>query len=179
MGGQCCATEANKMTNDNMAPAMQTQQTRKLESATKAKESNELFDSAKASFSTDFSRDRADTYAEMIDSKGSRGSGSGSFAKQRGLSITIPQDSNAEKNPNFKTPVGEVVGSYDSGAPNPAHAAYDDNDIDDAESEMMVMQPSDSMSSMGSQMMRMDSNAALSQTSSFQNIHELNKDISK
>ncbi len=68
-----------------------------------------------------------------------------------------------------------MVGSYDSGAPNPAQ----DDDIDDAESEMMVMQPSDSMSSMGSQMMRMDSSAALSQTSSFQNIHELNKDISK
>ncbi len=89
MGGQCCASEANKMTSDNMAPAMQTQQTRKLESMTKAKESSDMFDSAKASFSTDYSRERADTYAEMIDSKGSR---SGSFAKQRGLSITIPTD---------------------------------------------------------------------------------------
>mgnify|MGYP006255694049 CR=1 FL=1 len=28
-------------------------------------------------------------------------------------------------------------------------------------------------------MVRMDSNAALSQTNSFQNIHELNKDLSK
>ena len=43
---------------------------------------------------------------------------------------------------------------------------------------MMVMQPSDSMSSMGSQMIRMDSAAGLSQASSFQNIHEINRDIS-
>ena len=42
---------------------------------------------------------------------------------------------------------------------------------------MMAMVPSDSMSSMGSQMVRMDSNAALSQASSFQNIHDINKDI--
>lgn len=44
---------------------------------------------------------------------------------------------------------------------------------------MMVMNPSDSVSSMGSQMVRMDSNAALSQTSSLPNIHELGKDGSK
>ena len=54
----------------------------------------------------------------------------------------------------------------------------DDDDFDDAESEMMVMQPSDSMSSMGSEMMRMDSNASLSQAGSFQNIHEMNRDFS-
>ena len=63
MGGQCCSSEANKLTNDNMAPAMQTGNTRKLESMTKAKESQDMFDSAKASFSTDYSRERADTYA--------------------------------------------------------------------------------------------------------------------
>ena len=115
MGGQCCSSEANKLTNDGMQPGVQTQNTRKLESMTKAKESQDMFDSAKASFSTDVSRDRADTYAEMIDSRGSNRSGS-SFAKQRGLSITIPTDANQEKNPNFKTPVGEA-GSYDSGMP--------------------------------------------------------------
>ena len=42
----------------------------------------------------------------------------------------------------------------------------------------MVMAPSDSMSSMGSQMVRMDSAQALSQASSFQNIHEMNRDQS-
>lgn len=54
-----------------------------------------------------------------------------------------------------------------------------EEEYDDAESEMMVMQPSDSMSSMGSQMIRMDSAAGLSQASSFQNIHEINRDISQ
>ncbi len=43
----------------------------------------------------------------------------------------------------------------------------------------MVMQPSDSMSSMGSQMVRMDSNAALSQASSFSNLGEMNRDPSR
>ena len=44
---------------------------------------------------------------------------------------------------------------------------------------MMVMQPSDSMTSMGSEMIRMDSNAALSNAGSFQNLHEMNRDFSK
>ena len=69
-------------------------------------------------------------------------------------------------NPDFKTPQHpEEMNMYE--------------DDDDAQSEMMVMQPSDSVSSMGSQMIRMDSNAALSQTGSFQNLHEINRDISK
>ena len=55
----------------------------------------------------------------------------------------------------------------------------DAEDFDDAESEMMVMQPSDSMTSMGSEMIRMDSNAALSNAGSFQNLHEMNRDFSK
>ena len=41
------------------------------------------------------------------------------------------------------------------------------DEIDDAESEMMVMQPSDSQSSMASEMVRMDSNQQLSNVSSF------------
>ena len=36
------------------------------------------------------------------------------------------------------------------------------DDVSDTESEMKVMEPSDSMSSMGSNMMRVDSNATLS-----------------
>ncbi len=55
---------------------------------------------------------------------------------------------NTDRNPNFKTPLGNE--NMDNGADS------------DNESEMMVMAPSDSMSSMGSQMVRMDSNAALS-----------------
>ena len=79
------------------------------------------------------------------------------------LQITIPQDSNnVDRNPNFKTPTELANGA--------------ESEFDDAESEMMVMQPSDSMSSMGSQMMRMDSAQQLSQTSSFNNIHEINKE---
>ncbi len=67
---------------------------------------------------------------------------------KRTLSIDIPMDgNNTDRNPNFRTPLGNDQG---------------ENEDSDAESEMMVMQPSDSMSSMGSQMVRMDSNAALS-----------------
>ena len=58
-------------------------------------------------------------------------------------------------NPDFKTPQ------------HPEEMNMYEDDDDDAQSEMMVMQPSDSVSSMGSQMIRMDSNAALSQTGSF------------
>ena len=45
------------------------------------------------------------------------------------------------------------------------------DDVSDTESEMKVMEPSDSMSSMGSNMMRVDSNATLSQTQSFQDLN--------
>ena len=47
----------------------------------------------------------------------------------------------------------------------------EEEDESDNESEMMIMQPSDSMSSMGSQMIRVDSTQALSKTSSFSDIH--------
>jgi len=58
------------------------------------------------------------------------------------LSITIPQDANDEHNPAFKTPVDAGHGSFSK--------IEEDEEFDDAESEMMVMKPSDSMSSMGS-----------------------------
>ena len=96
---------------------------------------------------------------------------SDSFAK-RSLSIVIPEDDQyADKNPNFKTPMDaqdaqeaakQIVNSREGSI-----GPYDD----DAESEKMVMMPSDSVSSM-SEMMRMDSNAELSQTSSFKTLQQ-------
>ena len=78
MGNQCCAGDQGKVTTDGLAP-MQTSSKRKLESATRAQESDELFN--KASFSTDVSRDRSDTYADP-DGSGRRSS---SFNKKMNL----------------------------------------------------------------------------------------------
>lgn len=74
---------------------------------------------------------------------------------------------NTDRNPNFRTPLGQD------------QASDLDDDESDAESEMMVMAPSDSVSSMGSAMVRMDSSAALSQASSFSNFGEMNRDPSR
>ena len=73
---------------------------------------------------------------------------------------------NTDRNPNFRTPLGQ-------------DQASDLDDESDAQSEMMVMAPSDSVSSMGSAMVRMDSSAALSQASSFSNFGEMNRDPSR
>ena len=137
------------------APNLQRNKGRSLESVTKDNTETQSDYDPKASFSTDWN-----------DTPDARGSRSGSIIKSLNLSITIPQDNTSEMNPDFKTPQN----------PDEMHMYEDD---DDAQSEMMVMQPSDSVSSMGSQMIRMDSNAALSQAGSFQNLHEINRDISK
>lgn len=65
------------------------------------------------------------------------------------MHISIEANDDDDRNPNFKTPQD-------------ANKSYIEEEFDDAESEMMVMQAADSVSSMGSQMVRMDSAAGLS-----------------
>jgi hypothetical protein len=118
-------------------------------------------DLQKASFSTDMSNQ------EQFTAYSSNQSRAGSI--KRTLSIDIPMDShNTDRNPNFRTPLG---GKNDEGD--------GQQEESDNESEMMVMAASDSVSSMGSQMVRMDSSAALSQASSFTNLGEMNRDPSR
>lgn len=61
------------------------------------------------------------------------------------LQIAIPENQTNDQNPNFKTPQQHDIQKNAL------------EEIDDAESDFMVMAPSDSVSSMGSQMVRMDS----------------------
>ena len=90
MGQQCCASDQTKNTSDGMGPGVgdvHQRATRKLESSTTS-----------TFGSVDYPRDRADTYFEERPN-----SRTGSITKS--LTIAIPEDEEADHNPDFKTPV--------------------------------------------------------------------------
>ena len=78
--GQCCTSEQGKGGADDYAAGNRPKPQRALENATRMDRGGEGF----SSFSTDISRERADTYAEL-DAR--EGRNSSSFLKSRTLSI--------------------------------------------------------------------------------------------
>ena len=169
--GQCCTTDSGNMAvADNMllAPSLtsQSRQNRKLESATKTKGKEIMDKKANMDPSNDNSqRDRLDTYAG-IDSFGSRSTGS---SVKRTLSISIPADVDAEHNPDYTSPKDSNINEQFSGSESDEMVMIPNDSVKnmDGQSENMVMMQSDSQSSFASEMVRMDSEVGLSQTSSF------------
>lgn len=109
MGG-CCATEANKNTSDGNVPELASQNTiRKskqlMQATTVTAAGPGAAQSRTDSFSTDFSS-RAQSFAggrmmEEEDGTNIRGS----ITNKMNLSIDIPLDKKADRNPSFKTPI--------------------------------------------------------------------------
>ena len=96
----------------------------------------------------------------MSDSKGSRSSGG---SVRRTLSITIPEDSNAEHNPDYKSPPAAGQEMFDDSESDVMVLLPSDSVSNvGGNTDQMVMMHSDSQSSMASEMIRIDSQAGLS-----------------